>query len=123
MRVQLAEAVETLRAIRAGEVDALIVADGSPGRQVFTLASADRPYRMFVETMRDGAVTVSEEGTVLYANRRMADLLSLPLSAIIGSRITAFVAESDHAALAAQDDRPEQRRTRSKSRSWTGRAG
>ena len=80
-----------------------------PAEQVFTLATADRPYRMFVETMRDGAVTVSEEGTVLYANRRMADLLSLPLSAVIGSRITAFVAESDHAALAAQDDRPETR--------------
>jgi hypothetical protein len=53
------EAVETLRAIRGGEVDAIVVADGTPGEQVFTLSSADRPYRMFVETMRDGAATVS----------------------------------------------------------------
>jgi PAS domain S-box-containing protein len=107
IRVQLAEAVETLRAIRAGEVDALVVAEGSPGHQVFTLASADRPYRMFVETMRDGAATVSEEGIVLYANRRMSDLLSRPLSRIIGTRLTSFVAEGDHAALAAQDGRAE----------------
>ena len=109
IRVQLAEAVETLRAIRAGEVDALVVAEGSPGHQVFTLDTADRPYRMFVETMRDGAATVSEEGIVLYANRRMSDLLSRPLSQIIGSRLTSFVAESDHAALAAQDGRAEVR--------------
>jgi signal transduction histidine kinase/CheY-like chemotaxis protein/HPt (histidine-containing phosphotransfer) domain-containing protein len=99
----LDEAVETLRAIRAGEVDALVVADGSPGEQVFTLASADRPYRMFVEGMRDGAVTVSDSGIVLYANRRMGELLSVPVSAIIGAPLTSLVAERHHAALATQN--------------------
>ncbi|MDP8909029.1 MAG: response regulator [Chloroflexota bacterium] len=97
---QLADAVETLRAIRNGEVDALVVADGSPGEQVFTLSSADRPYRMFVENMRDGAATVSEAGIVLYANRRLADLLSRPLSRIIGAPLTSLVMESDQAELA-----------------------
>ncbi|HYP47837.1 MAG TPA: histidine kinase dimerization/phospho-acceptor domain-containing protein, partial [Thermoleophilaceae bacterium] len=98
----LDEAVETLRAIRAGEVDALVVADGSPGEQVFTLASADRPYRMFVEAMRDGAATVSDSGIVLYANRRLAELVSVPLAQIIGAPLTSLVPESHHAALAAQ---------------------
>ena len=102
-RAQLDEALETLRAIRAGEVDALVVADGSPGEQVFTLSGADRPYRMFVENMRDGAATVSESGIVLYANRRMAALLSRPLSSIIGMPLTSLVVESHHAALAAQN--------------------
>ncbi len=99
---QLAEAVETLRAIRAGEVDALIVPDGAPGEQVFTLESADRPYRMFVESMRDGAATVSDSGVVLYANRRFAELLCQPLSRIVGAPLISLVGESDHAALAAQ---------------------
>jgi two-component system sensor histidine kinase/response regulator len=102
---QLAEAVETLRAIRAGEVDALIMADGSPGEQVFTLASADRPYRMFVETMRDGALTVSEAGIVLYANQRMSQLLLQPLSSIIGAPLASLVPESHHAELEAQNGR------------------
>jgi len=102
-RAQLDEALETLRAIRAGEVDALVVADGSPGEQVFTLSGADRPYRMFVENMRDGAATVSESGIVLYANRRMAALLSRPLSSIIGMPLTSLVVESHQAALAAQN--------------------
>jgi len=100
-RARLTEAEETLRAIRNGEVDALVVRDSSPTAQVFTLASADRPYRMFVENMQDGAATVSDSGIILYANRRLADLLSCPLPQIIGSPITSFIASGDHAALQA----------------------
>nr|MBA2515144.1 PAS domain-containing protein [Solirubrobacterales bacterium] len=103
----LDEAVETLRAIRAGEVDALVVADGEPGGQVFTLSSADRTYRMFVETMRDGAATVSDDGIVLYANRRLTDLVSQPLSRIVGSPLASLVVESHHAVLADHNARAD----------------
>jgi diguanylate cyclase (GGDEF)-like protein/PAS domain S-box-containing protein len=99
IQARLTEAEETLRAIRNGEVDALVVRDASPAAQVFTLSSADRPYRMFVENMRDGAATVSDSGIVLYANRRLADLLGSPLPQIIGSPIESFIASGDHAAL------------------------
>jgi diguanylate cyclase (GGDEF)-like protein/PAS domain S-box-containing protein len=96
----LAVAEETLRAIRNGEVDALVVGDGaSSDRQVFTLASADRLYRMFVENMRDGVATVSASGTVLYGNRRLAELLALPLEHILGSSITSFIPDRDPAEL------------------------
>ena len=101
VRARLAEAEETLRAIRNGEVDALVVQDASPAAQVFTLSSADRPYRMFVENMRDGAATVSESGIVLYANRRLADLLMYRLPHVMGAPITSFIASEHHAALAA----------------------
>src|SRR3984957_8833603 len=96
----LAVAEETLRAIRNGEVDALVVGDGaSSDRQVFTLATADRLYRMFVENMRDGVATVSESGIVLYANRRLAELLSLSLPQILGSPIVSFIPDRDPAEL------------------------
>lgn len=85
------EAEETLRAIGEGEVDAFVVSHGGAGR-VFTLSTADRPYRMFVEGMRDGAATVSSTGVVLYANRRLAELLSLTRERIIGSPLTEIVA-------------------------------
>ncbi|MCU1360710.1 MAG: domain S-box, partial [Ilumatobacteraceae bacterium] len=65
----LAEAEDTYRAIAAGEVDSFIVSDGTADRRVFTLSTADRPYRMFVENMRDGAATLSSSGLVMYANR------------------------------------------------------
>jgi diguanylate cyclase (GGDEF)-like protein len=80
-----------LRAIGAGEVDAFVVSDGALGRQVFTLSTADRPYRMFVENMRDGAATLSRSGLILYANRRLAELLSRPREMLVGSPLATFV--------------------------------
>jgi diguanylate cyclase (GGDEF)-like protein len=99
VHARLSEAEETLRAIRNREVDALVVRDSSPAAQVFTLSSADRPYRLFVENMRDGAATVSETGIVLYANRRLAELVSRPLKQIIGSPVTSLLATGDDGEL------------------------
>lgn len=99
LRARLSEAEETLRAIRAGEVDALVVHDESPDAQVFTLSSADRPYRMFVENMRDGAATVSEAGIILYANLRLAALAACPLADLIGSPVAALMSGGDLDAL------------------------
>jgi diguanylate cyclase (GGDEF)-like protein len=89
----LAEAEDTLRAIGAGEVDAFVLSDGGTGRRVFTLSTADRPYRMFVENMRDGAATLSSSGLILYANRRLAELLSCSREAVVGSPLAMFVAD------------------------------
>jgi len=52
------EAEETLRAIRSGEVDGLIVSTAE-GDRVFTLMGAEHPYRVMVETMNEGAVTLA----------------------------------------------------------------
>jgi diguanylate cyclase (GGDEF)-like protein/PAS domain S-box-containing protein len=93
VRARLVDAEETLRAIRSGEVDALVVHDASPDAQVFTLSSADRPYRMFVESMRDGAATLSDSGIVLYANRSLAELVAMPLAQLIGSPIASLIAD------------------------------
>jgi diguanylate cyclase (GGDEF)-like protein len=90
--VRMAEAEDTLRAIGAGEVDAFVVSDGGIGQRVYTLSTADRPYRMFVENMRDGAATLSANGIILYANRRLAELLSRPRELIVGSPLAMFVA-------------------------------
>ena len=90
--VLLAEAEDTLQAIAAGDVDAVVVAD-NVSRRVFALTTADRTYRMFVENMRDGAATVSADGLVVYANQRLAELLRLPRELIVGVPLTMFVAE------------------------------
>jgi signal transduction histidine kinase/ActR/RegA family two-component response regulator len=88
---RLTEAEGTLRAIGAGEVDAFVISDDS-GRSVFTLSSADRLYRMFVENMRDGAATLAPGGLILYANQRLADLLSCSKEELVGSPLVKFVA-------------------------------
>jgi diguanylate cyclase (GGDEF)-like protein len=101
IQTRLADAEETLRAIRSGEVDALLVHGESPDAQVFTLSSADRPYRKFVENMRDGAATLSDSGIILYANLSLAQLVARPLAQLIGSAITSLVAHDGMAALRA----------------------
>jgi diguanylate cyclase (GGDEF)-like protein len=90
--IRLAEAEDTLRAIGEGEVDAFLQSDGAGGQRVFTLTAADRPYRMFVESMRDGAATISSSGLILYVNSRLAELLSCSRETIVGARLSRFVA-------------------------------
>ena len=85
------QAAETLRAIGDGEVDALVMRGGTPEQQVFTLSSADRPYRLFVDTMADGAATVSDRGVVLYANQRLADLARVPVARLVGAQLARLV--------------------------------
>jgi signal transduction histidine kinase len=87
----MAEAEDTLRAVGEGEIDAFIVSDGGHGQKVFTLSTADRPYRIFVENMRDGAATISSSGLILFANQRLAELLSYPKSVIVGAPLATFV--------------------------------
>ena len=89
LRARLDEAEDTLRAIRSGEVDALVVS-GVGGDQVFTLKGADHSYRLLIEDMNEGALTLTAEGVILYANRRLAEMLKTPLAKVIGSAAVAF---------------------------------
>lgn len=94
LRSRLAEAEEMLRAIRQGEIDALVV-EGPVGNQVYTLHSADEPYRHLVEEMQEGAVVLTKGGEILYANARFAALVAEPLELVVGSRMGRFVNPSD----------------------------
>src|SRR5262245_32933415 len=89
LRRRLDEAEETIRAIREDEVDAFVISRGE-GDRVVTLGTADRPYRRYVEAMHEAAVTISREGTILYANRAFALLVRHPLESIVGSPIDPF---------------------------------
>jgi two-component system, sensor histidine kinase len=94
LRARLAESEETLRAIRQGEIDALVV-EGAGGNQVYTLHSAEEPYRHLVEEMQEGAVVLTGRGEILYANARFAALVGEPLESVMASRIERFVNPSD----------------------------
>src|SRR5687767_4999678 len=100
LRRRLAEAEETLSAIRGGEVDSLIVT-GPNGDQVFSLKGAEQPYRVFVEQMLEGAVTVTSSGTILYCNRRFADMIGSRLERVIGSEMQAFVSPDQREEFAS----------------------
>ncbi len=90
LRDHLREAQETLDAIRNGDVDAVVVS-GAHGSQVYSLSGAEQPYRIFVEQMQEGALTVSADGLVLYCNQRFADMTGLPMEKVISSQILKYV--------------------------------
>ena len=94
LQMRLEEAEETLRAIRKGEVDALVVSSPQ-GDRVYTLRGAEQPYRVFVETMNEGAVTLGTDGTILYCNNRFGELVKEPVEKIIGSEIYKFIVPPD----------------------------
>jgi PAS domain-containing protein len=100
LRSQVAELEETLRAIRMGEVDAVLISDPE-GKRVFTLQGTEHPYRVMVETFDEGAATLAADGAVLYANRSFAKIFDVPLEKLIGSRLNRFVFGDDQALLVA----------------------
>jgi len=100
LRARLGEAEEMVRAIRRGEIDALVV-EGSQGDQVFTLKGADHSYRIFLEEMHEGAATLTAGGVILYCNRRFAAIVGTPLEDVIGGSIHRFVREGERTDLDA----------------------
>ena len=106
LRAQLTEAEETLNAIRSGEVDALVV-PGETGEQVFTLKGAEHPYRVFIEEMKEGAVALAPDGTILYCNSGFSQIVRKPIENIIGSGISQFVSPDSRKRFKKMLDRGE----------------
>jgi len=94
LRNRLEEAEDTLRAIREGEVDALVVS-GSAGEQIYTLKGADYSYRILIEAMSEGAGILALDGDILYANQQLAEILGAPLERLVGTCISDYVEAAD----------------------------
>ena len=98
LRSKLADADGKLRAIFSGDVDALVV-HGRHGARVFTLEGADKAYRVLMEAMNEGALTLTSDKQILYANRRFAGMVHYPLEQVIGSSFRRFLCVEDRATL------------------------
>ncbi|MDD5141670.1 MAG: ATP-binding protein [Verrucomicrobiales bacterium] len=98
LRARLADAEEVVRAIRQGEVDAVMGA-GKQDSQVFTLEGAEHAYRMLIESMNEGALTLTADKTILYANQCFARMVKCPLEQVTGSSFRRFLSEEDRATL------------------------
>jgi two-component system, sensor histidine kinase len=104
LRQRLSEAEGNLQAIYSGEIDALLLADEHGERRVFTLKSADAPYRALVERMQEGAATLTTSGEIVYCNQRFADLVKRPLEQVFGASIGTFLPGAEREILSAMLD-------------------
>ena len=68
---------------------------GPEGDRVYTLKGADEAYRVMVQNMAEGALTLTHDGLILFSNEQFASLLGVPLERVIGSPIHEFVASED----------------------------
>jgi PAS domain S-box-containing protein len=93
-------AENTLRAIRTGEVDGLVVRRAR-GDRLVTLAGAEVPYSVLLDQMYAGAVTLTPDGVIVYCNRRFADIVRTPLPRVIGSALRRFVTPAEQPTLEA----------------------
>ncbi len=100
LQLRLEEAEETLRAIREGEVDAVVVS-GTKGEQVFSLVGAESIYRLIVETMKEAALTLTFDGQILFCNAQFGQFVQRPLEQIVGHELQEFIAPNNHAVADA----------------------
>lgn len=84
LRSQLEETEETLRAIRQYMVDAFVITREN-GVQVVTLSEGDFPYRLIVESMNEGVVTLIPDGTIFYCNPRFSQIVQVKSEELVGS--------------------------------------
>jgi signal transduction histidine kinase len=90
LKEELEEAQSIIEAIRDGDVDALVVnMDGQP--QVYSIESADYTYRVLIEKFGEGALSMSEDGLILYCNDYFSKLLGIPANKLVGTYFSEYL--------------------------------
>jgi PAS domain S-box-containing protein len=89
---QLEEARKSDALIKTKNIDALVIA-GKKDLKVFTETSADKTYRLLIEKMHEGAVTLNTKGLIVYCNSHFANLVKVPLQKITGSAFKNYITD------------------------------
>src|SRR5689334_202828 len=91
LRARLAEAEEIFRAVRAGEVDALII-DGPEGQRIFTLQGVDGESNRFrgeiLSQVGDAVCAVDLDQHVTFLNAAAERLYGLTAAEALGRELT-----------------------------------
>ncbi|MES2432078.1 MAG: PAS domain-containing sensor histidine kinase [Bacteroidota bacterium] len=98
LKEQLDEAHDIIDAIRKGEVDAFVV-KAEDKHELYTLKSADKTYRIFIERMIEGAVTLNTHNEILYCNSSFAEFIQVGLENIIGTPFMNFIPDKYQATV------------------------
>lgn len=84
LKIQLFEANSIIESIKEGEIDALIVnKEGKP--EIYSLESADYTYRILIEKFGEGALSIADNGLILYCNEYFSKLIGINATKIIGT--------------------------------------
>ncbi|MGZ4158643.1 MAG: sensor histidine kinase, partial [Bacteroidia bacterium] len=84
---------ESIAAIKTGDIDALVVKNKNE-LKLYTETTAYKIYRILIEKMNEGAVTLNKTGIILYCNVCFANMVNTPLQKVIGAELKKFIADS-----------------------------
>jgi PAS domain S-box-containing protein len=98
LQTQLEENEEVISAIQYDKVDAVVVA-GPKGNQVYLLKPDTRSYRILLETMTEGTVLTTSDGTIFRCNSRFAEMVGSPAESITSSSVLSYVPEEEHCLI------------------------
>ena len=99
--IEFEDAEQIIHAIHHGDVDAFVVMKGTDP-QVVTLAGADEPYRVLVQRMNEGVLTVGSDGYIIFVNDRLSELTGFPADDLIDRHVaTLFAGEPPALVLGA----------------------
>nr|WP_315245553.1 ATP-binding protein [uncultured Flavobacterium sp.] len=89
LKEELFESNSIVNAIKQGDVDALVVHNnGVP--QLYSLETADYTYRLLIEKFRQGALSISKDGLILYCNDYFSKLTGISSEMIIGTYLNEY---------------------------------
>ena len=63
--------------------------------EIEKLRGAEHSYHILVETVNEGAATLTDKGIILYSNPHLASILKIPLKTIIGMPFNRFIPKTD----------------------------
>ncbi|MCW1921440.1 PAS domain S-box protein [Luteolibacter arcticus] len=119
LTARLDETEETLRAIRAGEVDALVV-DGSAGPKVFILQTSDSESNRFrsdiLSKVTDAVIAIDQDDQVIYLNAAAEEQYGVSASESLGRHLR----ELFHHEWVSPDDEQAAREALRRTGHWRG---
>lgn len=93
LQLRVKELEEIFEAIQSRKVDALVVNDKNKKSVVMPLLGSEIPYSIMVESMAEGAFTITKGGTILYCNKKFAQLLERRIKELVGSSIYKYLSD------------------------------
>src|SRR6185437_16394640 len=83
-----------------GEVDAFVRPNQSAGH-IVALQGTEEPYRLLLESMNEGALTLANDGTILYSNPQFAGMVGARSEDLVGCPFQRYILQEERARFAA----------------------
>ena len=104
LRVRLREIKKILQEVKNGDVDTI-----SALQQVYESNRINHFYYLLFRDINQGAIVLFAGGTIIYCNRRFAELLKRPFAKTVGSQIFDFISAKDTPILVHMLEEGKQR--------------